>query len=100
MSKRILSYNLTGIDGPINMPNKLIGGGVSPADVVNGECLIMLQWEGLYWLVPYEILVECDMLLKHRDKYEDSYNILPPVSITVQQCIPIPGETAKILLEL
>ncbi len=62
--------------------------------------LAMLQWEGMYWLVPIEILWECAMLLKRRNKSEDTYNILQPVSITVQQCIPIPSETAKILLGL
>ena len=62
--------------------------------------LVMLQFNGLYHLIPREIMDECVMLLDHRAKSEGDYSVLPPVTITLQQCIPIPGETAKILLEL
>ena len=73
------------------------------ADLKNGaarEELIMLQRNGMYWLVPIEIIKESVMVLEHRDKSEKDYNVLPPVTITVEQCIPIPSETAKILMEL
>jgi len=60
----------------------------------------MLQWEGMYWLVPVEILKECATALKQRKQFEGAYSELPPVLIGIHQCILIPSETAKILAEL
>lgn len=67
---------------------------------VNYKHLALLQWQGMYWLIPIELLMECELLLKHRLKNKEAYNMMSRVVISVSQCIPIPSKTAKILLEL
>ncbi len=69
-------------------------------DMVREKRLLMFGWSGVYWLVPHEVMKECDMAVRQCKRNEDALSPLPPITITLQQCIPIPGETAKILLEL
>lgn len=69
-------------------------------DVITTKRLLMFRCNGLHFLVPWEVLKECAMALEQRKQFEDAYNRLPPVTISVSQCIPIPSETAKILLGL
>ena len=96
----IWDFNTNDPNTPIDVNVLMDANNAVIEDLVDSKQLVMLRWEGMSWLIPYEIMVECRMLLIHRDKHEDSYNILSPVTITIQQCIPIPSETAKILLEL
>lgn len=62
--------------------------------------LLMLGWSGMYWLVPHEAMSECVTIMDQRQKSLEVFNAPPPVTISIEQCIPIPSETAKILLEL
>ena len=70
------------------------------ADCMCHEVLVLLSCKGLWFLVPHEVMKECDATMQQRKRNEEALNIMPPITITVQQCIPIPSETAKILLEL
>ena len=69
-------------------------------EIVESGQLLMLCWSGVYWLIPHEVAKECAVALKQHRKNKEAYNTMPPVTINIQQCIPIPSETAKILLEL
>lgn len=62
------------------------------------EQLVMLSCKGLYFLVPYEILQ--DNAARFYKKIDGSFNPSLPPEIGLHQCIPIPSETAKILMEL
>lgn len=93
---RTIHISNTGL--PVDVVDRL--GPITFDDTIRDGQLVMLQHGGLYFLVPREILQECALLLERRKKDEEAFNILPPITIIVQQCIPIPSETAKILLEL
>jgi len=62
------------------------------------EQLIMLSCEGLYFLIPYEILE--NNAVKFYKKMDGQFSPSPPPAIGLHQCIPIPSETAKILAKL
>jgi len=95
----MIVFHITDKNKPINVLNTF--GCPTSHDKVDYKHLTMLQWEGLYWLIPIEILRECELILKQRLQDKIIFcNVLPPVTINIQQCIPIPSETAKILLEL
>jgi len=100
MSKLTL-HNLDGSNGSVlDLPIKVDVWRTDWQKMIANGGLVMLQHDGLYWLVPIEITRESILILEHRDRSEGNHNALPPVTITLQQCIPIPSETAKILLEL
>ena len=69
-------------------------------DIAKNQQLLMFGWSGMYWLVPHEIMEECVTTIQQQKGDEGTFNALPPVTITLEQCIPIPGETAKILVGL
>lgn len=62
--------------------------------------LILWVDKGLNFLVPRETIQEIALAINQREKFEDALNCLPPLTIQAHQCIPIPSETAKILIEL
>lgn len=62
--------------------------------------LLMLGWSGMYWLVPHEVANNIMLQIDLQEKLEGTLNTMHPLTIELQQCIPIPSETAKILLEL
>ncbi len=70
------------------------------ADCMSTEVLVMLSCKGAHYLVPHEIMKECDTMVYQHNRDREALNTLPPITVAREQCIPIPGETAKILLEL
>ena len=62
--------------------------------------LLMFSCGGLYWLVPYEVVKNYAMSAHIKYKSTDVYSIPSLDNITIEQCIPIPSETARILLGL
>ncbi len=94
MSKKVIVYNMLTTES-IDVQrvfSRIHGGGI--------ERLALIQCDGLYYLVPHEIMSECLMVINQRERNKNDLNILSPITIGIQQCIPIPSETAKILLEL
>ena len=69
-------------------------------DIFQHRKLILWQWDGLYFLVPREIIQDAALMLDQLDKSKGALNGVPIPIIKTYQCIPIPSETAKILLEL
>ncbi len=69
-------------------------------DIFQHRKLILWQWDGLYFLVPREVVQNIALVLDQLKKSEDNLNSTPTPLVKTYQCIPIPSETAKILLEL
>ena len=69
---------------------------------VAGEQLIIFVCEGLHYLLPFEIAQNCMDVLQNQERRDSAttHNTLPPASITLEQCIPIPSRTASILMTL
>lgn len=100
MSKTLQLITIDGIDKPIDIVALLAADNATVGEMVCCQELVVLHWEGMFWLIPHEVMKECHASSHNYAKIKDSLNVLPPITITLQQCIPIPGETAKILLEL
>lgn len=94
----MLIYNLTG-----ETTNVLdVADAEIIKDAVSNERLIMLMHDGLHFLLPFEIAQNCMDVLQNQERRDSAttHNTLPPASITLEQCIPIPSRTASILMTL
>ncbi len=100
MSKKIMLISIDGIDKPIDIVALLAADNATASEIVCCRELVVLHWEGMFWLIPHEVMKECSASLHNYARSKDDLNVLPRVTITLHQCVLIPGETAMILLEL
>ena len=97
MSKLVVhNLNTSGVKIPVNVEGWLPNLKVA----IEEKVLTMFHEDGMYWLLPMEVQKELVMLVEYRNATENDYSMMLPVNITLEQCIPIPSETAKILMEL
>ncbi len=98
MSKKIRVFAVEDTNRAINVLRFF--GSRTFNEIITGKQLVILRSEGLYFLIPRETMLESSVLHGYQNTASNNYNLSPCISISIGQCIPIPSETAKILLEL